>query len=395
MTTVGQVLLIARRDFVQRARSKAFLASMLVIVGLVAALGPLLASQAGEPPPYDIGIVGAAPTGIEESLDATAAVFDRRVEIRQYGTMTAAEAALVDGAVDVLLVDGTELVWDEEPATQLAAIMRVGVQTVGRRQAIEELGLTTAEAERIVAPAQPSDRTLRTPDPDAEPKRIAAYTGNIVLYMSILLFGQFVMMGVMEEKSSRVVEVVLSRAAPRRLLAGKVIGIGALGLLQLVVLGGAALLVLSMADVGDVDLTGIGFGVTAAVLFWYLLGYAFFSTLYAGLGATVTRQEDLQSIAMLPALLLLPGYFISFIALDEPDALIPRVASLVPPTSPMVMPIRTITGDVPAWEVGLSVLVIVVAAYGLIRLAGRLYRGSILLIGARVRLREAWRAATR
>jgi ABC-2 type transport system permease protein len=98
---------------------------------------------------------------------------------------------------------------------------------------------------------------------------------------------------------------------------------------------------------------------------------------------------------MIPVLFLLPGYFISFLALEEPNAVLPRIASLIPPTSPMVMPVRAVAGAVPMWEVALSVAITLVATYGLVRLGGRLYRGSILRIGAKVRLREAWRAATR
>jgi ABC-2 type transport system permease protein len=388
------VLLIARRDFLQRARSKAFLFSMLVIVGLVAAVGPLLALETRDPPPYDVGLVGSVPPGIEESLRATADLFDRKLTTRPFDTVEAGEAALASGAADVLLVDGLEMVWHEEAATQLAAIVNGSLQTLDRRRVIAELGLTADEAARLLAPAAAASRTIQEPDPDREPKRIAAYSGNVVLYISILMFGQFVMMGVMEEKASRVVEVVLSRAPPQRVLAGKVIGIGALGLIQLIVLVAAALVTLSMANVADVDLTAIGIEVAIAIVFWYLLGYTFFSVLYAGLGATVSRQEDLQSVAMIPVLFLLPGYFISFIALEDPDALIARIASLVPPTSPMVMPVRAIAGDVPIWEVALSVLITLIATYGLIRLGGRLYRGSILRIGAKVRLREAWRAAT-
>jgi ABC-2 type transport system permease protein len=98
---------------------------------------------------------------------------------------------------------------------------------------------------------------------------------------------------------------------------------------------------------------------------------------------------------MIPVLFLLPGYSISATALEEPDPVIPRLASLFPPTSPMVMPVRAIAGTVPLWEVALSVLIILIATHGLIRLGHRLYRGSILRIGAKVRRREAWRVATR
>ncbi len=391
---IRQVFLIARRDFLQRARSKAFLASMLVIVGLVLVMGPLLSLQNRAPSPYDIGVVGAEPDGLDASLHSAVRLFDRRAVVHRYQSLAAAEEALDGGSVDVLLVDDQEVVWREEADPQLEAVVAAAFGDIDRRRVMAELGLTEEEASRLLSPAQQRDSsTLQEPDPDADAKKIAAYAGNVVLYISILMFGQFVLMGVMEEKSSRVVEVVLSRAQPRHLLAGKVLGIGALGLIQLVVLIVAALVTLSMADIADVDVAALGFRTAGIVLLWFFLGFAFFSVLYAGLGATISRQEDLQGVAMIPVLFLLPGYFISFIALDDPEALIARIASIVPPLSPLVMPIRTIAGSVPPEQVALAVALILLATYGIIRFAGRVYRGSILRIGAKVRLREAWRAS--
>ena len=115
---------------------------------------------------------------------------------------------------------------------------------------------------------------LEEPDPNDQPRQVAAFVGLMVLYISILMFGQFVLMGVMEEKQNRVVEVVLSRVRPTSILAGKVIGIGLLGLTQIVALGGAGLLMVNIIDVADVDLSAIGVQVFLWILFWYLLGYA-------------------------------------------------------------------------------------------------------------------------
>jgi ABC-2 type transport system permease protein len=393
MNTLRHILLVAWRDFLQRARSRAFLVSMLVIVGLVAAVGPLMAIGMGAPDPYEVGAVGSQPVGLSEALAATAGAFDREVDLTAYETLTEGEDAVEAGDAAVLIVDGRELVWDEEPSLQLASIVTSAVQGIDRQQIIVELGLTPDEATALLSPPPPEVRTLNEPDPEAGPKQVAAYAGSFILYISILMFGQFVMMGVMEEKSSRVVEVVLSRVRPHELLAGKVLGIGVLGLAQLLTMGVAALFTVSLFDIADVDLGAISLRILLWIIFWYLLGYSFFSVTYAALGATVSRQEDAQSVAMLPVMLLLPGYFISITALENPDSTIATIGSIVPPLSPLVMPIRASLTDVPLWEMLLSIVLVLAATYLLIRLAGRIYKGSILKIGAKVRLRDAWKAA--
>ncbi|MDH3730098.1 MAG: ABC transporter permease [Acidimicrobiia bacterium] len=393
MSSLRQVFLIARRDFSQRARSTTFLVTLLFTIGVVVAGGVLLASEVGSPDPYDIGVVGAEPDGLDASLQAAVGAFEREAVVRRYDSRAAGEDALGSGAADVLLVDGQEVVWQEEPSPQLAAVVASAVGESDRRRVMAELGLNEQDVSRLLSPPSLDSTTLAEPDSDAEAKQVGAYVGNLVLFFSIIMFGQFVLMGVMEEKSSRVVEVVLSRAQPRQLLAGKVIGIGALALVQLTVLGTVALVTLNVTDVADVDVAALGLQVVVTVFLWFLLGYAFFSAAFAALGATISRQEDLQGVAMIPAFLLAPGYIISFIALEEPDAVVARIASLIPPTSPLVMPTRSIAGDVPLGEVALSVGLMMLATYGLIWLGGRIYKGSILRIGAKVRLREAWRAA--
>lgn len=392
MNSLRQVRLIAWRDFLERARSRAFLVSMLVIVAIVAGLGPLIAQETKTPEPYQVGVVGEAPGGLQQALEASATVFEREVTLRPYASLDDGEAALDSGDADVLIVDGSQLVWDKAPNPQLAGILTAAVQALDRSKTIADLGLTQEQAARLLEPRPLSSTSLHPPDPADTPRQIASYAGSILLYISILMFGQFVMLGVMQEKQSRVVEVVLSRTRPSMLLAGKVIGIGALGVLQLIVLGGAALLTLSTASVVDVDLTGIGVKVVVAVLFWYILGYTLFAVMYAALGATISRQEDAQGVAMIPILLIVPGFFLSIAALEAPDALLPHLGSIIPPFSAFVMPTRMTVTDVPLWEVALSVVLILIAIYGVLKLGARIYQGSILRLGAKVRLRDAWKA---
>ena len=214
-----------------------------------------------------------------------------------------------------------------------------------------------------------------------------------MLYMSILIFGQFVLMGVMEEKQSRVVEVVLSRTEPNRLLAGKILGIGLLGIVQILLIGGAIILAASMIDLEGVSLPSLSAGILASIIVWYLLGYAFYATIYGAMGATISRQEDAQGAVMIPALLIIPGFFISMLALEDPDSMVAVVGSLLPISAPMVMPVRFAMQAASWWEMALAAGLLVVTTWLLVNLAARIYRGAILSIGAKVRLRDAWRAA--
>lgn len=388
-----QVFEVARREFVQRARSRAFQITMLLTLGIIVAMGPILLLIQDESPPVRIGIVGDQPEGFPAAVAAQAAALGTDVEVSSFGSIAGAESALVDGTVDVLLVDGTELVWQEESSVRITSIVSGALLDTERRAAIAELGLTDEEVARLLVPVPLSERVLVVEDPEETPRRIGALAGMFVLYMSILIFGQFVAMGIVEEKQNRVVEVVLSRIKPAQLLVGKVLGIGALGLLQVLAIGAAAVVALSFVDLPDVSLAGLGVEIIASVVFWYLLGFTLYSFLYAALGATVSRQEDLQGAVILPVFLILPGFFLAQVAVEFPDGTLATVGSLVPFWTPMVMPVRMASGGVPWLQVALSVALVAVTIVVLIRLGARVYSGAVLRTGARVKLRDAWKGA--
>jgi ABC-2 type transport system permease protein len=197
----------------------------------------------------------------------------------------------------------------------------------------------------------------------------------------------------MEEKQTRVVEVVLSRVKPTQVLVGKVLGIGLLGLLQMVALAGALLFTVSVADLADIDFGGFGLQLFGLLIMWYLLGYTFYSFMYGSLGATISRQEDMQGVAMLPVLLIVPGFFFGQMALIDPGLWIVRVSSLIPIWSPMVMAVRSTVGDVALWEVLLAIALVILTTMLLVKLGGRIYRGAILESGKKTKLRAAWRSA--
>lgn len=393
MKRARQVFDVARREFVQRARSRAFQITMLLTLGIIVAMGPILLLIQDEAAPVQIGVVGTEPVAFDQAVRDQAALQGADVEISRFGSLASAERALAEGTVRVLVVDGAELVWKEEASFRAASIVSAALLDAERRAAIEELGLTDEEVARLLAPVVLSERLLVVEDPEETPRRIGAMAGMFVLYMSILIFGQFVAMGIVEEKQNRVVEVVLSRIKPAQLLVGKVLGIGALGLAQVLAIAAAVVVALTFVDLPDVSVTGIGAEIIASVIFWFLLGYTLYSFLYAALGATVSRQEDLQGAIILPVFLILPGFFLAQVAGEFPDGTLAVVGSMVPFWSPMVMPVRMASGGVAWWQVAISVLLVVGTIVILVRLGARVYSGAVLRTGSRVKLRDAWKAA--
>ncbi|MCP3999028.1 MAG: ABC transporter permease, partial [bacterium] len=240
MSPTRRIFELAKRDFTQRAKSKAFLMAMVLTVGIVLILGPLIALASGDPEPSRIALVGEQPAGSDEAIRQQATALDIDIRLERFPDLAAAEIALTEGDVAVV-VDGTsELVFQEESSLRLSAAITGGIATAQRQINAAEMGLSAEEVGLLLFPLQFNERTVEPSATDEdEATELAALVGLMLLYISILMFGQFVMMGVMEEKQTRVVEVVLSRVKPTQVLIGKVLGIGLLGLIQIVAMSSA------------------------------------------------------------------------------------------------------------------------------------------------------------
>ena len=394
MSAVAQTWVLTKREFMQRVKSRAFQVMMLVTVVAILALIPLLSLAVRNAPPMEIGITADVVEPTEADLHKRASELDTAINVTRYQDTAAAEDALRSGDVDVVLASD-EIIWLEDESVRARAVITAAVATAAFREAAVQIGMPEEDLAALISAAPLPERTVLTPDPEAEPRRIGAFVGLILLYMSILIFAQFVAMGVMEEKQNRVVEVVLSRVRSTQVLVSKVVGIGSLGLLQLLIVGLAMWLAVSLVDVADVSLGAIGAEILAWIVFWYLLGYALYAVIYAALGATITRQEDLQGVLLLPVIALVPGFFLAQMAQEFTDMPLVVIGSFFPLWSPMVMPVRAAVGDVAFWEIALSVALVLVSVAGLIRLGARIYTGAILHFGAKVRLRDAWRSSNR
>jgi ABC-2 type transport system permease protein len=272
--------------------------------------------------------------------------------------------AVVTGAIQLVVVGERAAVAGVSADALLALIAPVSVESV-------ELG--------SVAGRSPDDET-------------AAFLMTVVLFIAITTYGNLVLAGVVEEKSSRVVEVLLARVPARNLLAGKVAGIGLLGLAQMSVTAIAA--IVAVATVDSFEVPAARGSVFAWAIVWFVLGYALYAVIYGALGSLASRTEDAQSVAGPVMAILLVGYFASFAAIGSPDSGWARLLSFFPGTAPLAMPNRIAMGAARWWEPVLAVVVTLVSIAALIVFSGRVYAGAILHTGPTIKLRDAWRRTT-
>ena len=389
MTAMSQGWHVARREMRERSRSRGFrigfVLMLLVVVVMVVLPGMLDSSDATK----RVGIAGTTSALVERALTDRAPSGENTVHHVRFDSVATGEAALRDEGVDVLVVDGRRLEWRGEPDAELQALVIGALQVATVQQRAAVAGVDAAIAARILSPVSVENVRIgavsgRTADDDA-----AVALMTVALLAAIVIYGNLVLTGVVEEKSSRVVEVLLARVPARALLGGKVVGIGLLGFAQLAVTAAAALVALMVVD--TVDLPAVTGGVLAWVLVWFVLGYALYAMLYGALGSLASRTEDAQAVAGPVGYVLVAGYWASFMALSaDADGPWARILSLFPPTAPLAMPGRIALGATQWWEAPAAVLLTLAAIAGLVSFAGRVYANAVLRTGAVLRVRDAW-----
>jgi ABC-2 type transport system permease protein len=219
----------------------------------------------------------------------------------------------------------------------------------------------------------------------------------VILYMALMLYGQAVLRGVMEEKQTRVAEVVLSSVRPWSLLAGKVIGVGSVGLTQLAVWIASAILLMRYrepilarfgADATSFTAPDVSIGMGLVLLLFFVAGYVFYSSLFAAVGAMVNSEQEAQQ-ALMPIILLLVSTFVFFPPiLSKPTSGLAHTLSWLPFSAPMVMPLRIAVIPVEGWDVAISLISLVAGSYIAVWLAGRIYRTGMLMYGKRPSMSE-------
>jgi ABC-2 type transport system permease protein len=382
--------LVIRREIRERLREKAFAVSTGINIVIIVAVVIIASLVGGDEETYTVGYSTETEQAVVEAAAAAGRGADITIEARSVDSPApGADALLKDGSLDAV-VTGDQIRSNEEPDDQLVTLLQAANRQVRAVDTLEQAGVSAEEAQRALQPPPLEVATIEPVEED-DGKAGVAFFAVLILYGQLLTYGYWVAAGVVEEKASRVVEVILSTIRPRNLLAGKVIGIGLLGLGNLLLTVGIGLIAAQLTGAIEVDSAVIGAAVLA--LAWFVVGYAFYACAFACAGALVPRQEELQSTMTPLTLTILVAFFVSFAVLENPDGTLAHVTAFIPMTAPMTMPPRIVTGDAAAWEIAASLAVTIGASIALIPLAARIYEGGILRTGSSLKLREAWRAA--
>ena len=392
MNGLQQGWLVAVRELRERGRSRAFQVSLavmlLVVIGVI--ILPTMLDLGGGP--KDVGLTGAVPAQLPGAIGDQSQAVGTTVRVHRYDALAGGEEAVRHGDLDVLVVDAQRLEWGGQADQPLRAVVIGAIQLVAVHQRAAAAGISPEELRALVGPVAVEDIELGSVAGRSRDDETAAFVMTVVLFLAITTYGNLVLGGVVEEKASRVVEVLLARMPARSLLAGKVTGIGLLGLAQIGLTALVALVVVTMVD--TVAVPAARGEVLAWVVVWFVLGYALYAMVYGALGSLASRTEDAQSVAGPVSAVLIVGYFASFAAIGQPDSGWAQLLSLFPLTAPLAMPNRIAMGVAAWWEPMLAVVLTLAAIAALVQLGGRVYARAILHTGPTLRLRDAWRGPT-
>jgi ABC-2 type transport system permease protein len=386
------MVLVARREFLQRARDRSFFVSTAITIGIIVLVVVFPRALNFGADEYQVAFPGPDGDALRAVAQAQAEIADVDLTVVAVTDPAEAEALVREGELDAYVEDDAVVVERDLPSS-LRAVVENAHSAVSGTRALEEAGIDPDQVASALGTARLEVVTL---DPEADERTTRggiAFIGALVLYGQLLGYGFWVALGVVEEKSSRVVEVLLSAIPARALLAGKVLGIGLLGLTQLLVISVVAVGAATLA--GSLALEASMLQPIGLVLGWFVLGYVAYACLSAAAAARVSRQEELQNATTPLTMLAMVSFFASFYVFFNPAGAGPTVVSLIPPVSALAMPIRMARGDAAPWEVGLALVLMVGLIVGLVVVAGRVYEGAVLRMGAKVPLAEAWRSGRR
>ncbi|RZT26912.1 ABC-2 type transport system permease protein [Kribbella sp. VKM Ac-2569] len=374
-------VLIAEREITTKLRDKTFIGSTLVMLLIVMVAVILPAILAGKGGPDKIGVIDDGGQKVVQTASATAG--GDGYETTRFADRPAAEKAVTDGKVKAALLpdaDGYVVLGKDRVDSGVEGALREAAAAVGMETNAGKAGLSPAE---LHAGTKVSLQLL---NPGPLPDIVSDFVNiglALVFYMTALGFGMMIAQSVVQEKESRVVEILAAAVPIRSLLWGKVLGNTVLALTQIVVIAGASLIGLLATDQADI------LEVVAPVAGWFVvffvLGFVALAGLWAVAGSLATRQEDLGSTTLPGQMILMIPFFFSVFAGSSAKT----VASFVPIASSMSMPGRMLTEDVPIWQPLVAIALLLAATVLIVRMGARLYERTLLQTGRRLGYREA------
>lgn len=379
--------LAGRREVRERLRSKAFRISILIQVLAVLAIAVIASATSGDgnsTTTVKVGVIGESGKAVAGQAAGFSRDLDLEFEQVKFRSLSEARTALDDGDIEAAVGDSPVLVSSDIPEPAQAVLAQAASDS-RLRQKLDESSLPAGQGKQIVDASKVPYEVV-APEGEEDSGQGIAFIGTLLLYLALIFCGYAVSSGVIEEKSTRVVELIINAIKPRHLLAGKVMGIGLMGLLQLVLVVGAGLgVALAM---GEIDLPE-GTAETVALAFvYFVLGFGLYGCAFAVAGSIVSRQEDSQSTTAPVMILLVASYLLSISAINDPSSSLAVAGTLIPPMAPLIVPARAAAGELPVEQLVLSIVLMVAACLALIWLAGRVYERAVLRMGAPIKARE-------
>jgi ABC-2 type transport system permease protein len=389
----GVVRLVAYREIAARLASKAFrimtLAMVVVIVAFI-----LVLKFAGGDSGSTVGFTQPV-AALRPSFVSVAAAVGETVTVSTVD-QAAGEAQVRAGELDALVTgtpEALQVVVRQDLSPELRNALTVLVRQIVLNEQIARAGGDPAAVAAAVDAASFGLTTLEPPREFQLQRLVFGIIVGVVVYIALMVYGQLVAQGVVEEKSSRVVELLLTTIRPWQLMLGKVVGIGLVGLAQLLLVAVVGVGVGLATDTVTFP-AGLVTGIAGWAIAWFLLGYLVYALMFASLAALVSRQEDVAGVTTPALMLIILPYVLGISILPaDPDNGLLALLSLVPLFSPTIMPMRIAMGAAPAWQIALSTALTVGLAVVLVWLAGRIYGNAVMRMGSRIRLRDAFRSA--
>jgi ABC-2 type transport system permease protein len=435
----ANIVAVARREFVTRAGTRSFLVSTVILVLAAAIVGfaPVVISYFGRDSTHVAVFVGAAdlqgdsvttldallnPPVDQGGATSPGPAGTKPFQVTRSTDLGADRQQVLDGKLDALLDiergAGGELaftVYTGEPGTSRTAILsRQAATSIVIADRLGRVGLTPTDQAALFVPPQVTIRSPDLSEPAANSKTTAEETTKIAvnfglvifLFLAIVLYGTWVARSVVEEKSSRMMEIILAAASPFQLLAGKVLGVSAAALLQYAAMVAAVLVALLvqqqvasivLGDSAELNLpSGLSPSLILAFSIFFVLGFLLYMVLFAAAGSLVSRQEDVDQIIIPMILIAMAGYLIALyasIGIVDPKAPWVVVLSWVPFLSPYMMLSRLNAGEAGPLEVGFAILLLMAAIVLAVWVASRIYAAGVLMYGQKPTIRGMWKAA--
>ena len=433
---MNKVMAVIRREFVARVRTRAFVISTLLLPVMLVffAVVPALLMH-GSDRTTRIALVDGSSAGLGASF--ARALQAERVSRKadappRYSVKVFPAAGRTAAVRDTLIAqtgfargdaadrwDGVLVIDDDALASGKLAYFGSNVGAVESMQhlqsSLSQLIATARLARSGVDPAlvqnamRPADlQTTKVADGKAtgqsgEASFMLAYFMGFILYMSILLYGQQTMASVIEEKTSRIMEVLASSLTPFQMLLGKVFGVGLAGLAQMAIWGGSMALVssqrvplaglfgISAEAIHSLPVPTMGPGLLAVFLVYFALGFLLYGALYAAIGAMCNTVQETQQYAVLVTMFIMVGFLSVFSLIKDPSGGLGVTMSYIPFFAPFVMPVRWSLATVPPAQLALSLGLMVFGLFACVWLAARIYRTGILMFGKKPSWGELWR----